>query len=539
MKKKFLLMLAMVLVLTLAFAISVFADETASIHNGKVDPNATVTLGNGTVVNLFDSEGNALIWYKDSNGALASIRADDSRVKYVAGAYDVNIHGVKGAEMTNFKIVLDEGTIAASGIVVFNIMDDDVVTNECTNSKWLDKKVTCMKDAFKNSTNLEYAFLRLDTTATMASIFSNCKNLKYVNLEELTELRKIGGSAFNSCSSLFKGEVIDLTRTKLISIEGGGSFAGVPLSGVKFPSTFTSMGTWAFQSCPITEFAFPTTVNNIPNATFKSCKSLATIYINSTVLSIGDEAFRDASSLKTVFYIGTFSELNALLDNTSTSNNAPFWNVVGENRANLISYADYLKLEDKSGKYVVYGYSYCEAFSDGKHVLSGNAKMQAVDYFKGVFFADTCTVTGCGMGVVDETKTIGALFIDYGYSATEAPINGTYSMSQFYGINREAIEQYRSISEGFEFGFVVAANADPFGAVANGTLFEDKIFVTEEKFFAYDYAFISIGGITTETADKAVAFCVFVNDGEKIYYLDGGKTVDTVAIKSYNDIVNK
>ena len=143
------------------------------------------------------------------------------------------------------------------------------------------------------------------------------------------------------------------------------------------------------------------------------------------------------------------------------------------------------------------------------------------------------------MNVVDETKTISALFVDYGYSATEAPINGTYSMSQFYGINRDALAQYREISTDFEFGFVVAADADPFGSVANGTLAEDKIFVTEEKFFAYDYVSVSIGGITSETADKAVTFCMFVKDGDGVYYLDGGKTVDTVAIKSYNDILSQ
>jgi hypothetical protein len=163
--------------------------------------------------------------------------------------------------------------------------------------------------------------------------------------------------------------------------------------------------------------------------------------------------------------------------------------------------------------------------------------MQFSGYFEPITFADTCTREDCGNKIFDDERAIGALFNYLGYSYTEAAINGKYSMSQFYGINREALAQYRAISEGFEFGFVVAANADPFGAVANGTLAEDKIFVTEEKFFAYDYAFISIGGITTETADKAVTFCMFVKDADAVYYLDGGKTVEAVAMKSYNEIV--
>ena len=129
-----------------------------------------------------------------------------------------------------------------------------------------------------------------------------------------------------------------------------------------------------------------------------------------------------------------------------------------------------------------------------------------------------------------------ALFVDYGYSATEAPINGTFAMSQFYGINRDAIAQYRAVSAEFEFGFVVAADATPFTSVENGTLAEDKVFVTEEKFFAFDYVAVSVSGITVENADRAVSFCMFVKDGDAVYYLDGGETVKEVSMKSYNDI---
>ena len=158
-----------------------------------------------------------------------------------------------------------------------------------------------------------------------------------------------------------------------------------------------------------------------------------------------------------------------------------------------------------------------------------------LNYMESSYYCTECT--RCG-DVKQGAAAIGALFIDYGYSATEAPINGTYAMSQFYGINREAIEQYREVNESFEFGFVVAANADPFGSVANGTLAEDKIFVTEEKFFTFDYVSVSISGIAVENADKAVTFCMFVKDGDATYYVDGGETVSTVVMKSYNDIVN-
>ena len=541
MKKRILLTLVMALALSLVLALSIFADDT-SVHNGKVDLDAKVILDDGTECALFDSEGNALIWYK-SGSEYFSIRADDSRVKYKAtysfGVGNSTVGTATAYEVSDMWIALESGKVSKGNIVVLNLMDDDVKVNEATNNGYLGGPVNCVKTIQWANKILEYAYLRLDTVAIQQSAFNGCTKLKYVNLEDLTELRQIGGgSSFANNPAFMVDQTLDLTATKLTSLGGSGAFNATPIGGLKLPSTCTYIEEWALQNTRLVSFAFPENATVIKGSEFNDTKTLVEIYINKNTTTINDRAFNN-TSLERIFFVGSLAELNTLLDNTGINNNAPVWNVVGSSRENIISYADYLALEDKNGSFVVYGYSYCEAYKDGAHALTGNAVMQAVDYFGPVKFADTCTVEGCGMNVVDETKTISALFVDYGYSATEAPINGTYSMSQFYGINRDALAQYREISTDFEFGFVVAADADPFGSVANGTLAEDKIFVTEEKFFAYDYVSVSIGGITSETADKAVTFCMFVKDGDGVYYLDGGKTVDTVAIKSYNDILSQ
>ena len=538
MKRKILLMLAMVLVLSLVFAFTVFADET-SVHNGKVDLDAKVTLDDGAECALFDSEGNALIWFKNGS-ELQSIRADDERVRYKA-TYGFNVgNSTVGTayayEVSDMWINLECGKLDKGNIVVLNLMDDDVKVNEYTNAAYNGGKVNCVKTIQWSNKILEYAYLRLDTVAIQQQAFNGCTKLKYINLEDLTELRQIGGSqTFGASTNLFKGQTLDLTRTKLITFAGDGAFNGVPFVDIKLPKTLTNIGSWCLQGTGLVEFAFPENVTTIAGSQFNDCKSLTTIYINNTTTKINDRVFNN-TALEKVFFVGSLDEVNALLDNTGANNNAPFWAVVGDNRSNVISYTDYLALEDKSGKYVVYGYSYCEAYNEGKHVLSGEAKMQAVDYFNSVTFADTCTVDNCGLKVVDDSKTIGALFVDYGYSATETAINGAYAVSQFYGINKTAIEQYRKINAEFEFGFVVAANANPFEAVENGTLANDKIFVTEERFFALDYASISVNGIADTNMKTAITFCMFVKDGDDTFYLDGGETVETVTMKSYNDI---
>ena len=369
MKKRIFLSLIMTLMLALVLALAASAD---SVHNGKVDLNQKVTLSDGTECALFDADGDALIWYLDASGALKSIKAQDERVlfycTYQFGVGNSTVGYATAYEVSKIEIALEGGTLPCSSIVVFNIMDDDVVSN--AGGSRLGNPVNCVRsDTFKNSTNLQYAFLRLDTTAVQASAFQGCSNLKYVNLEDLTELRQLGGgSCFSGCTSLMVGEVLDLSNTKLCAISGTGVFNNVKLAGLILPNTVAELGEWNLQGMGLTSFAIPTSVTALYNSTFNDTKSLKTIYINNTLTKVNDRVFNN-TGLEKIFYVGTLAQLTAFLDNSSTTNNAPFWAVVGENRANLISYEDYKKLEDKSGKYVVYNYSYCEAYSGGVHTL--------------------------------------------------------------------------------------------------------------------------------------------------------------------------
>ena len=536
MKKKILLMVVMAFVLACVMAFAVNAEE--SVHNGKVDLNATVTLNDGTVCQLFDSEGNALIWYKNSAGELLSIRADDERVKYKAtygfSVGNSTVGTVYVYEVSDMWIALESGNVSKGNIVVLNLMDDDVKVNE-GGSGYIGGPVNCVKTIQWANKILEYAYLRLDTAAIQLSAFNGCTALKYVNLEDLTELRQIsGGSSFSGSTALFAGQVLDLTKTKITNIGGNGTFNNVPMSGIKFPSTLTSIAEWNLQGSAITSISFPTGVASIEGSQFNDCKSLKEICINYTTTKIKDRAFNN-TVLEKIYFVGTLEQLNTLLDNTGTGSNAPFWDVVGENRANLISYADYLKLEDKSGKYVVYNYSYCEAYNDGNHTPSAEDTMVFNGYFDKVIFASLCTVDGCSAQTVNEEKTIGEMFVYLGYSYTETAINGSYSMSQFYGINKENIAKYADVT-GNEvvYGFVISSIENPIG---NENANENNVILSESGKFVYDYASIKITGITENNTNKGVVFCMYVIDGDEVSYLDNGTTSQEVACKSYNDVI--
>ena len=190
-----------------------------------------------------------------------------------------------------------------------------------------------------------------------------------------------------------------------------------------------------------------------------------------------------------------------------------------------------------------YGVKYCFCGSNlGESEISGTALghnyvldlgIVYTNYLESSYYSQGCERCEA---VKKGEVAFGALFVDYGYSATESPINGAYAMSQFFGINRVALEQYKTVNANFEFGLVVAASADPFGAIKDGTLDENKVFISEEKFFVYDYISVSIGGITADNMNKSVAFCIYVKDGNNVYYVNDGKTATTVVTKSYNDI---
>ena len=522
MKKKLLLTLALVAVFVLMLTFVVSAE---SVHAGKVDLNATVTLNDNTVLNLFDSNGNALIWYIDSNSetGYSSVRADSGAGEegYTGGSvvfnesYQFNVGNsntvgsVKAYEVNELTITVGGSSFDDANIVVFNVMDDDVLTSK-------GNPFNCFKEIFKSNSNLQYAYLRLDTVAIQANAMNACSNLKYVNLESITELRQINSSTFSNCKALFAGEnkVLDLTGTKLCAISGNGVFNNVPIVGIKLPSTLTTLADWNLQGTAITSIAFPTGVATITGSQFNDCKSLTTIYINNTTTKISARAFNN-TALEKVFFVGTLDELNALLDNTDFTNNTPLTDVVGENRANLISYEAYKALEDKSGKYVVYNYNYCEAYNEGKHNITGanecvgscsvclenivshkenNSSITVTIVYANGYSAVGVKTTDCGNEGCDYcvTEEAPALIISLGYTAPEIA-NGNIAIG--YKINNEAINDYEKITgKTVRHGVFVATKAglgenDIFDEGSNAVVAEisnEKLIKMEIKLTGFD-----------------------------------------------------
>lgn len=159
------------------------------------------------------------------------------------------------------------------------------------------------------------------------------------------------------------------------------------------------------------------------------------------------------------------------------------------------------------------------------------------DYFELGFRTNKCV---CSAEQTEEIATEEAIFVYYGYSATEEAIGGTYSMSQFFGVNQSALDTYtKATGKAFEYGVVVSANTDPMNEANKDLIEQGKTYIATQSQLRHNYIDIKVVGFNSTTLDKPLVFCMFVKDGESISYLDSGKTTETVEAKSYNEILNK
>ncbi len=450
--------------------------------------------------------------------------------------------------------------------------------NGCDNLESVDWPSNCPAipgGAFSGCTKLVFEIPSF-ITEIKSSAFQGCLSITSVVIPK--SVTAIGSDCFRNCSNL----------TSVVFEEGcsvsdiyAHTFNGCAFSEITLPNTVKQMKESVFSNnanLRVINLGASFVDFNLQNnaASNMNCgNGLAVVYLSKNFTSAGVRRSIFGGDYKSnehpkcvpnlvIYYEGDKAAAEAIVAaGALEQSDGHIVNGVFANMT-LVTLAEYEALEAAnalSGRYMIYDYNKCDAFYGGVHAEGevinscqfgcgrkcGKAELlenpqhelsKITTFGEMGYFGESCTVESCSVcATVTLNATVGAMFVDYGYSATEAAINGVYSMSQFYGINREAIEQYRALSPDFEFGFVVAANADPFGAVAEGTLASDKIFVTEEKFFQYDYASVSIGGIAGENVSKAITFCMFVKDGEKISYLDGGKTASAVAMKSYNDVL--
>ena len=560
MKKKILFTVTLCIMLVCMLAIAVSAE---SVHNAStVNYDETVTLDDGTVCNLFDENGNALIWFMNGT-EIQYIRADDTEAGEDGNYVDYITPGNGYSAVANIEVHIGATKIEVENIVVLNLMDDDINTYFNNKTKAYETGNATFKtfvETFnannKGTTKLEYAYLRHDTIAIGASAFAKCYKLKYVNFEDLTELTTIGpistwnyGWAFYECTALFSGETLDLSKTKLSTLNSG----DIKNNSYKARSNFYGM--------TMTSVILPPTLQTIGVGTFYNCKSLKTISLGAKITLVDNAAFYSVP-LKQIFFYGTLDKIDDLVACTSTTENGTFLAVLGADSANICSYSNYIELteEEKKDIKLIYEYSFCQEHDlvmsntcvgicricEKTIVNHVNNPLELVTINYGSYTVNgtkiiTCQNDDCTYNVTEEMP---ALFTCLGYSSPE---NGTNGIAVGFTADNVAISEYEKVTgKTLAYGvFAVAqerlGDNDVFGenGAANGVIY------AEISSYDFENFELKIVGFTDEYKDEKLAMGAYVavTDGKATEYsymqdVTKGELGGDYYFVSYNDIVN-
>ena len=413
--------------------------------------------------------------------------------------------------------------------------------------------------AFSSCDNLEEIVISENSLAAnkLVGVAEYCPKLTSFRIPPL--VTELGYDNFRGCSKL--SEII--WPNNLQKISGGQNFSNTAFTSIALPNTLTYFAAgdnWG--GCPLEEIRIGANLTSIGSNMF-NLKTLKRVYISASVTSVGSNILgysnsNDSSNNITFIFTGTIEQAKALqalvLAKTEGTNHAPNSSKLYD--AVLVSASEFDVTAEPVGFHLVYGYNLCDAFYGGEHsegvVINScqfgcgrncgkaellenpqhNLNMQHIfgenGYFGAISIVESCSV--CATKTVDES--VAPIFEWKGYSACTFSEN--FSITQGYVVNSAAAEKYAEYQESFDFGVLATVNKT--GAAITPKVGDDNVVSGVFVKDANDYLDIKVKGIPADQADTLIVFCIYVTDGENVYYLDNGKCDTTVLGKSYNDV---
>ena len=556
MKKKLILSMIVVVAMMCLFAISVSAtainkETTVTLSGSFTDANGSAV----TSVNLYDADGDALIWYLNTNGKLVSAK--------IASVVTVNSEGV--ISFTDKSLFLN--STPRKSVIVVNLRDNVKVSG--TNINW-DGQIKHFDDTKGTATDtniastgfqfgtysdsgftIQYFYFPTTTESIVKRMFQGAP-IKVADFEPGTNLKKMGLLAFYGAKNLTE-IYIPNDLAVLPGADGQGIFQGcTSLSKVTFEenSTLWNAGQNTFYGCSsLKELYLPNSVITIGSEFARSSgieifsfgasfeyfsrrdpnkdpdsshmwvfwgASLKKVYMPASFAILNDEykfddytsaderldtfdrIFNSAGSF-TLFFTGTKEEIEALKTRMSyTQENQSLMSSLN----NIYSYEEYIAAGSPQGLCAVYGYSQCNAFYNGVHENETVVEYEAFD-------KEGVKIVGCTKCNQNEKTVLPALFTTQGASMPE---NGNGALAIGYKVDTAALSTYESLTgKSVKYGVFAVSKANlegknvfENGVAINGAITAD---LTSYSFASFE---LKIVGFTDTNSDLPLAMGAYV-----------------------------
>lgn len=182
--------------------------------------------------------------------------------------------------------------------------------------------ITTGQDSFSGCSNLKEVTLPKSRPEVPASCFAFCSSLTSVNnLKENDYLTKVAPRAFYQCSA-----ITSVVLPKNVTIIAMSAFQGCSLlESAELPAALSTVGIYVFKQCTLlkkivnlentaivsfadefcsysglTEITFPSGLQNTGFGVCKNCYSLVKAILGLEITTVGESAFQNCSSLKTL-----------------------------------------------------------------------------------------------------------------------------------------------------------------------------------------------------------------------------------------------
>ena len=447
--------------------------------------------------------------------------------------------------------------------------------------------------------NLQTVVIESRSLQTLGgSLFSGCTTITSITID-LSKVTAVGGNAFRFSGSREKPApgatqwynpdgkaIVDISSLESVGKE---AFAGSNIgsariiwpTGIKVANFGSDVDSSAFRNAGITGLVYIDAADGyellIDTWCFRN-NAIETVVFGPNVTKVG-AAFGGISSLKTVVFLAdsvdvtssslfsgcsnvnfyfkslttntSFSQANEIVITSGSYNDYGICGFVANVDGTIIGTASHTTSDAINNSYCPVGKvtettcMYCDyaAYSvDGEAVEKKEHSYALVgsiiysDYFQKGFKTTKCE---CGDQRASDVATEEAIFVSYGYSVTEEAINGKHSMTQAYGINKEAFDAYVALGHKLEYGLVVSTVTNPLDESQNSLIAEKKTYITEQNFIAHNIFEIGVVGIGEAQTNVALTFCAFIIDNGEVFYLDGGETLTEAVQKSHDDLAPK